>query len=831
MIKIRNKKVIKDIAVIMYKANGKKNFFIVFSIAMTTFMITVILTIAMSYRDTVFMRAARMNGMSYDLVLTEPETKQVEQVRAMEKVKSAGVLVKCAVGEKYNGRTLNELPFFWLDETAWEKQCIPALEYYKGRYPREANEIMLSVNALREMGISEPQPGMKLPLTWYSISGGLAGESVEKEFVLCGFFKDYAGWERGFVAESFYRDTGAGQTDFMQGKLMISLKNPLFSKKEIKEVEKTASILPGQVVEGDIDTREGFVRIIIVLAGIFFMTLVSGYLFIYNILLISVSKDIVCYGQMKTIGMTTVQVRGIVNRQVIWNCAMGIPIGFLFGIMVIRGIVPVVLAAVNPVLKSEEVVSLRPWIGLMAVLCSFFAYWTGSRKPVRLTGECSAIETMRYTGSVNRGIKRSRKVSLWSLAWNNLFRSKKQAVIILFSLVISTSMVWVTQTIVQQNDTERVLNTIYPYDIRLVNETILDDTVTDLLTEDKIQKIRELQGIKNVGTVMSADVVIPCQENVFGEYYKKLCQSRYMPGGNYEEDMAEYRKNPEESPFTSRIIGIDPVVFEKLNKSLGGTLDRKKFEEGKTGVVINSFGIDMGEAVGKQLIFWIPGDSGEQEKRTIQIADTGISEELPAYFSRGYSPHIIVSQSCLKELLDKSVIELIEISYEIPFSQHVEEQVKSIVKDEMRVSFDSKQERYNDMKKNSYRIMVLGNSWGLIVVLLAFLNYVNTIAASVKGRIREFVILESIGMTTRQLRIMLAMEGGCYAVLSLLGGIAMGLPASRLVFTNLNVYNMDYLLPWREIVMPYAIIVLLCIVIPVLLYLRESRTGTGIGKT
>lgn len=816
--KIRNKNVIKDIAITTYKANWKRNLFTVFSIIVTTFMITAILSIAISYQKTISMRAVRMNGMSYDIVLTEPEEKQVEQVRAMNKVAKAGLSVKCAIGEKINGNFLDELQMYWLDQTAWEQQCIPALEYYEGSYPKEENEIMLSTNALQEMGIPDPEIGMKLPITWYSLSNGLAGESATKEFILCGFFKDYTGWERGFVSESFYRNTGARPTDLMNGKLMISLKNPLYSEKDIKEFQKEVSILPMQVVECDVDTISNFIRVVIVLFVLLLMIMVSGYLFIYNMLLISVSKDIICYGQLKTIGMTSTQLKSVVNRQVFFHCIVGIPLGLLFGIIIARVIVPAILTAADPMLETEDIVMVKPWICLIAVLFSLLTYWMGSRKPVRSVGKCSPIEAIRYTDCDGKKRKRSMSAGLMSMAWGNLFRSRRQTFIILLSFVISTAMVWVIQVVIQENNAERVLNAIYSYDIRLKNETVLDNKIKNLITDEKIEEVNKLEGIESVGQVISADAVVPYQEDLLGEYYKNLYKSRYTPGGDYQEEIENYKENPEESIFTSRIIGVDSVEFEKLNENLGNTLDRQKFESGETAVVISSFGLDMGDVEDKELVFWIPNASGQTEKQNVQIAAVGGSKDLPAYFSRGYSPEIIVSKSYLTQLVDKPVTELIEVSYIDPFSGNMEEQVKSIFESETMVSSDSKLERYSDMKKNSAQVTILGSSIGIIIVLLAFLNYINMITAGIESRRKEFAILESVGMTTKQIRTMLTLEGSIYAVISLLGGLAAGIPMSRLVFHNLNIYGMEYLLPWKEIIVSCIIILLLCIVIPRAVY-------------
>lgn len=821
MMKIRNGNVIRDIAAKTYKANLKRNLFTIFSIVITTFMITAILAIAVSYQKTISVQRVRMNGMRYDISLTEPEEKQVEQIRAMSTVAEAGLSVKCAVAEKYNGKYLDELQFYWLDRTAWEQQCIPALEYYEGAYPEGKFEIMLSVQALQGMGIRTPEIGMKLPLTWYPLADRLAGESVQQEFTLCGFFKDYAGWERGFVSDTFYQQTGAKPTDFMQGTLMISMKNPIFSEKDVEAVRKSISPSPSQTVEGDAETITGFIRVVIVLLGLFFMVLMSGALFIYNMMLISVSKDIVSYGQLKTIGVTSIQLRGIVNRQLVRNCVSGIPAGLLSGIFASKFIVPVVLTAAVPGLESGEIIMVRPWICLTAVLFSLLVYWFGSRKPARILEQCSAVEAMRYTDGTNRKKNRRESVSLMTMAWSNLFRSRRQACIILFSFVISVVMIWVIQAVIQENDARRVLNTIYSYDIRFINNTMLDRKVKNLITEEKVGEIKRIPGVRSVGTVLSADAVVPWQK-VFDEYYKNLYQSRYIPG-DYEEDMDYYKKNPEESNFTSRMIGIDRIGFGKLNQSLGNKLDREKFESGKIAVVISGFGLELGDVVGEELVFWIPDGSRKKMKQKIEISAVGESGDLPAYFSRGYSPEIIVSQSYLRQLIPKPDTELLEVSYETPFSDITEEEVKKVFENETKVSLDSKLERYRDMKGNSTQIMVLGNSMACILVFLAFLNYFNMIAAGIESRKREFAILEGIGMTTKQIRVMLALEGTLYAGISLFAGVITGIPASCLVFQNLNIYDMEYQLPWREMLVPTIIILLLCIAIPRMIYCDISK--------
>ena len=53
--------------------------------------------------------------------------------------------------------------------------------------------------------------------------------------------------------------------------------------------------------------------------------------------------------------------------------------------------------------------------------------------------------------------------------------------------------------------------------------------------------------------------------------------------------MASYQKDPENSHFTPRFMGIDEAGFEWLNDSLGNVLDKAAFENGETAVAVSYF--------------------------------------------------------------------------------------------------------------------------------------------------------------------------------------------------------------------------------------------------
>ena len=246
MLKVDNKKVINEIAQTTYKANKKRNILTIAAVFLSTFLICTVISIGLSYWSTVSLRQQRMQGIDYDLELTEPRDDQVSIMRDMDRVKYAGLSVKCAVILKYQDQELDKARLYWLDDICWEKQTIPALDYYKGEYPEKENEIMLSKSALSSMGVKNPKAGMELPVVYQTLAEHNKNEDITKTFVLSGWFLDYTGLDKGYVSEEFYHSTGVQQTDLTQGSLKISLNNPIYSENDIIEMQSQINLSGNQ---------------------------------------------------------------------------------------------------------------------------------------------------------------------------------------------------------------------------------------------------------------------------------------------------------------------------------------------------------------------------------------------------------------------------------------------------------------------------------------------------------------------------------------------------------------------------------------------------------
>ncbi len=822
MLKVQNKKVIDEIAGRTYKANKKRNFLAVFAILLTTFLIVIILAVGVSYWNTISERQIRMQGMDYDIELSEPREDQVEKIRSMDKVKYAGIAVKCAILEQYQEKLLDKTRLYWLDKICWEKQTVPALESIEGNYPENENEIMLGRNTLKAMGIQEPEIGMRIPVTYFTLEEGSDEKRLEKEFTLSGWYTDYTRATRGYVSKAFFEETGVKQTDFTQGSLKISLKNPLYSEKDITKMQEEIVLDRNQYLSADYETILHFFMMVAGLTVLLVMIFISGYLFIYNTMYISISKDIRYYGQLKTVGMTSVQLKRMIYQQAVWNAMAGIPLGVLTAAVVAKIVIPRLLHIVNPEIAADDVVSVKIWVFLLGGCFAFLTNLMSCKKPAKMAGDCSPVEAIRYTvGSGKRKNRRRESGGIYSMAVQNMFRDKKQAVIIFTSFVIAISIFMVVNIIIRENDAERILNEVYSYDIQFKNETTLDDDRQQLISADKISRVEAIEGVKTVSKVTSEEVIVPYQEEVYGDYFKELYQSRYSPG-NYEEDMELYRQKPEHGYFAPRFISVDEKGFEILNERLGNILDQDDFEQGKIAVASKYFTEGDNGMTGKTVRFYFPDEAGEKKEHTIRIAAVGDGYINPANFSGGSVPDLIVSEKYAEEIRGELFTELINVEYEEAYTKETEEKVRDVFKDDKKISYESKLERYTEMKNTETQVTVLGNSAGFIIAVLAVLNYLNTIAASVQNRSREFAALESIGMTAGQIRKMLRTEGIGYAVVSIFLSFITGLPVSYIVFDMTAAYRISFTVPWIRNLILLGIVLILCMTAPVLIYQRTQ---------
>lgn len=417
-----------------------------------------------------------------------------------------------------------------------------------------------------------------------------------------------------------------------------------------------------------------------------------------------------------------------------------------------------------------------------------------------------------------------------AMACQNMFRDKKQAAVIFLSSVLALSVFFTANVVILANDAKHILNELGRYDIRFINQTMMKEKKKQVFTEEKMEELKALDGVKAVRRVSSTQAEIPCQLDVYGEVYRAFYASRYSPG-NYEDDMENYKNDVPGGSwrhlFGARLIGIDVEGFARINASLGNVLDAQAFENGRIAVTTQPVYVSGDFAMaGKTARFLLPEGRTPDTEYSIQIAAVGTVGDAPEYFGGGYTPNLIVSESYLKKLVGEAYVELIEVDYEKPYAQETEKAVKAVFAGEKKVTSDAKLDSYQSMEQSETQMKALGYTIAGIMAVLALFNYINMMAAGIHNRTGEFATLESIGMTARQIRGVLRMEGIGYGIISVAASLLVGVPFSYAVFLGMSRYqSLPYAVPWTDSLRLYAAAIALCTAVPVVIYRRTQGAG------
>ena len=120
---------------------------------------------------------------------------------------------------------------------------------------------------------------------------------------------------------------------------------------------------------------------------------------------------------------------------------------------------------------------------------------------------------------------------------------------------------------------------------------------------------------------------------------------------------------------------------------------------------------------------------------------------------------------------------------------------------------------------------LLGGVLSAVVGLVGVLNFFNAILTGILARKQEFAVLQSIGMTGRQLKSMLICEGLLYALGSVALATAVFLALSPLLAVGLE--NLFWFFTYRFNLLPIALLApvfaLLGCLVPLVVYHFTAR--------
>ncbi len=824
MIKVKNKKIISFLSRKTLFANKNRNIIAISAIILTTLLFTSLFTIAISINDGFQQSNFRQAGGFAHGTFKYLTKEQYEQLKDDTLIKEYGVrrFLGMPTDEPFN-KSHVEVGYSDANYAHWT-YCDPI----EGTLPKEnTNEAATDTKVLELLGV-KPELGTEFTVTFY-----VDGKKTTQTFTLCGFWE----YDGAVVANNILipesrvnyilnelnvqpsEQTGSWNLNVMfknsfniESKINKILENHGYQNEQ-KDDNYIATGVNWGYSASQLYQNMDTTTILAILSALIII-IFTGYLIIYNVFQISVSNDIKFYGLLKTIGTTPKQLKIIIRKQAIILSCVGVPIGLLLGWFVGGKLTPVISNQLDGIVT---VISINPIIFIVSALFSIFTVLISCHKPEKIAAKVSAIEAVRYTDAANtkqKGKRKSQKASILSMAKANVGRNKIKTVVTVLSLSLSVVLLTITIIFTKGFDMDKYLRRM-AVDFQIANAgyfqtggEIFNEDME--LSENVIEQMKIFDGIKGgitYGKVSAA------QEFVTEEYYRNSLLSHY----NTEEQMdsiISFMEKDENNMLVANVqlYGMEDFILDKLTVHEG---DISKIKEPNSKYIAAVYSDDdygeiikesqwakLGDTVKIRYVdkfeYFNP-NTGEiysqdedfsdlpfsyraveyREEEYIVAAIVTIPSSL-SYRYYGSDEFILNAQTFINDTGTDSVM-----YYAFDVDEN-KQQIKDFLESyttEINSSLDYESKDTYAAQFSGFRNMflILGISISAVVAIIGILNFFNAILTGICVRQREFAVLQSIGMTGKQLKKMLVFEGLWYALTCAIFSLILALVLSPII--------------------------------------------------
>lgn len=806
MRKVNNRKAIRNLASKSFAANRTRNVIAVLAIALTAMLFTTLFTVGIGLAENFQMQTLRQSGSKAHGVIKNITKEQYEKISRHPLVKASADNMLVADRIQNPEFIKRHLEMWYYPEDFYENDFVEIID---GRAPQTADEILMDEASLELLG-KEPKAGSRVTLDMQIKEA--EKKVIKREFTVSGVIRSGSGVNVGFAIVSrayldareeelqYTYDTDYSATGAIRMDLMFD--NSIRMEQKLEKVIRESGYSTDETDENYVASNINWAYLsgggeadpmtIAAMAGAGVLILLTGYLIIYNIFQISVIRDIRFYGLLKTIGTTGKQIRRILRRQAVKLALMGIPPGLAAGFGIGAGIVPLMLERTN---YEDEgaVVNLNPWIFAGAALFSLLTVFISTGKPARMAAGISPVEAVRYTEGGKAG-KRQKKTTdggrLGRMALSNLGRNKRKTAVVVASLSLALMLLNSIFTVTHAFDLDVYLKKFVSSDFQIANAVyfgmdhywgINEESVSqESLSESFVQACEALDGFERGGriyctrgqvglNIAAYDVPDTVEMDENGECFRWF--------GNLKIPFQKM----DEANYAAAYYGVEDFVLEQMEVWEGETdvsVIREKLDTGKYVVAATSVNDNgtVDEAgimhhAGDRIVLTFPGG----EKREVEVLSVvkenyyGMTTRVSSEFA-----YYTTADTFLADFSDAYLM-----SYLFDVAEEKEDEAESEIEAytttvEPLMGYESKAYWLEQFEGVKELFLTVGGMLTLVVALIGILNFINSVLTGIVTRQRELAMLEAIGMTGKQIRRMLTLEGLDYAALTILVSLAAG---------------------------------------------------------
>ena len=780
--------VIKKLASAQLKKERLKKIFTVIAISLATFLMTSVLLLV-SGIITVNQNGSNNITGSYHALISGIEKEQYQKLCDDVRVDLCGFTA--SIGSVKSGNDRLNISYSNKDALT-----LNGLSVSEGKIPEKANEILIEQEYLirqkinAEIGdtilLPDPDNGGE---TSFFITGYLktgvkgTGRSLYAAIVSEEYFLEMDGWNYFSPA--------------------VMLRVNLDAKTDSGDVKNLISQIAADAgCKAAPSYNEAYLNIsqpsaLIVLAAVagLLVIVTAGILVIYNIFYISIINSIKEYGQLRTIGMTAKQIQRLVLREGTLLMLPAIPIGLIAGIAVAYLLIPHGFGLWNVL-----------WICPVVVALTYATVRLSIKKPAKIAAAVSPIEASRYEQNKRPKYRhRQHKLTPGSLAVNQVLRYKKKNILTAASLVLTgVLLLGLSSVLSSVNAKDMALSGFArgQFVLRISNQELVENPLEILqesspFTEEVEKELSQLSGVQ------------------------KIMNDQHLPASC---DLQALESDAE-------IVGFEKADMALLQSCLlnGKISDYEQMASknqmviGRPGDFEKYFGIhpEAGSSVTLKIF-----DGQHTENLEFEIA--AVLDESKIGNHGDKIDMLLLPVDSMQKVAHSNLTYQYVICVEDSFEQQAENEIDQIVSDNPRLSVDSLSAA---VAQNENFLQGTQLALAIAIVLIgcfSVMNLLNTTLTGIIVRRREFSLMRSVGMSQKQLSVMVHKEGlivvGMGLVLSVIIGGGIGYVLCSFLKNSLMSY-LNYQFPLGITILNCAVIILCSVLITTGALKKQSKSS------
>ncbi len=726
--------IVKKLAKRSLASEKRRNLMVVIAVALAAFLVCLSAVLSVSIAQIQRNQVAD----TYEAVFTGVEADHVAALKDLPELARVGEYY--LLGQEHSEQGYNASYVYCDSDMVYIARS--QVELVKGELPTKVNEVAVSEYFLSAYG-SNAKIGETVRLDTESFHGdytvtGILSNVGEKEANLCAIavskaaLTQWAGFDpAGYRAYVHFKNDRQFDQETMAARC-----------REIAAQFGSAHVGMNSNYFVSNSKSIDFVTIF----GIAALVLAGGYVVIQSIFRISVNDKIQSYGQLRTIGATSKQIRRIVKKES----------GRLGGIGILMGVLLGVGGGLLLFPKGFHGGYYGAAVFLTVMVC-WFMVSVSVHRPIKIASGISPLEAMRFsTGQEKtRSRKKHRKLSPISMGFANFGRDRKKSVSIAVSLSLGGILLLVVSSMVLIRSPEQAARLFFPdgdYKIYLSSEQPEEEIMAagNPLNENLRQEILSVDGVEDMLAT------------------RRSLHAKFGTSESAEAGMCDMLTDSNRMDVEAALVsGAMPVDAHSILLSTG-------YQNRHT---------DMDVGFTMELVLG---------QKTVTVTISGLFDASKAANGHGAlamdSAALFAPEELFRELHPE--IESFDYSWSIVSdpkkAKSVESSLQELVSDRSNLGMDTIATHIEYEKMQSSIIFGSLQALSWLIFLFGVVNLINTTLSNQMSRKRENSILRSVGLTGKQLCWMSVIEGMCHAVFAALTVLILGLPISVAVCAEVS---------------------------------------------